>query len=347
MRRSVKPAHTVCKPRGGWDILPRTMEIAELSPGFGRWMSAVTSDATGRVWGIWSPGGCWSSPDRGVTWGAHPITPRTRGTALAAGPDGRIYVGSHRGEVFESLDGGMTWICHTLPGMAAVQRILATRRGVLAVGARLYRRPGDDLAWLTGPPRSPTVTAVAASEDGVVYAGLRMGVRGWIARSDDGGARWKEQWVLPGRGRVVNALAASGDNVYAAVADVTRWGAAESEGLRSADGGETWTTFMFPADPRQRVSTLWAAGEVVYGYATGFDLETGGPARDAVLMRSADGCRRWEAELHDGEQALDAAGGVTGDVWFAQNNGRLLKVSDPAVSAHVAARFADGAGRLT
>lgn len=140
----------------------------------------------------------------------------------------RMWAAIATGGVFETTDGGSTWVAvrdEAMFNLAAIHRDGGTQLlGVDASG--LTTSPDGGRTWspLATPPTYP-MTALAASADGqLMYAGSPSA----LYRSTDGGRSWGETAY---RGSVL-ALAAVGDSVALVSQD--------TEFFRSEDRGQTF-----------------------------------------------------------------------------------------------------------
>ncbi|SDN37448.1 hypothetical protein SAMN04487897_102684 [Paenibacillus sp. yr247] len=163
-------------------------------------------------------------------------------------------------------------------------------------------------ATVTAQPTAPAETAAADSTPSKVTMSVITAVRladaksgwiggkGWIARTDDSGVKWKVQYEGPGDIRQLFAL--NGHDVWAIVGD-------EGKLLSTKDGGQHWATL----------------GKVPNRAFLHFITEKEGFSGNA---QTVDGGMKWTA--------LPIPEGITGDAYFHdKNNGWAVKQVKDAI----------------
>ena len=207
-----------------------------------------------------SGNGVFRSLDAGVSWQALPTAWQSVTVLAAAGP--LLYANAEGRGLYRSPDGGLSWTRLDLQDSTIVGLSIAPD-AVYAASyySGLYRSTNQGATWqtvLTGPVNqvvSRGRAVLAAVSDGVEYspdagATWRPGLSGHSAsqvalsasfafagtsddglyRSSDAGTTWRRTAFA---GKSINALAVSGDAVYAT-------GSTGSGVYRSADQGVTW-----------------------------------------------------------------------------------------------------------
>lgn len=217
----------------------------------------------------------------------------------------RIAVGCRGSGVWETGDGGATWLDAELPATEVYSVAFSPAGGALYAGCEpsaLYvRRDGDtwtELASLRELPSAPTwsfpprpwtshVRWIAPSphEAGLVLVGIELG---GLMRTTDGGETWADH--RPGAQRDVHALAwhpTEPGRAYEAAGGGAAWSRDSGDTWEPADDGRdrhyTWALAVDPADPDR-----W------YVSASPGPYEAHGnrPARAAVYRRQGGG--PWE-----------------------------------------------------
>ena len=152
------------------------------------------------------------------------------GFARDPGNPARMWVGLAIGGLWESLDGGRTWLKIQEQNIVFPVAVAApSGAGLLGVtGAGIGRSDDGGRTWRTvTDPQLYPVTGLAATSDGSI---LIAGGPDRLARSDDGGVTWSS---LPFTGQPA-AVAVTADG--RSIALVSR----SADFYRSDDGGLTW-----------------------------------------------------------------------------------------------------------
>ena len=235
--------------------------------------------------------------------------------ALYVDPDDarRLLLGTHVG-MYESRDGGVTWVTGALAGNDAMNIVRAPNGALWVAGHNVLARSDDDgLTWSDVRPEGLPhldLHGFAVDPRGRLYAAA---AGQGLYRSTDGGATFEEVSEEVGSG------------VYGLVAyeDGTLLAAEPSGGLkRSTDGGETWSNALAASvvrvavDPSQPQVVL-ATGERIWrsedrgatwkeGFEPGSGFEPVAWAADApgvaftiapetrTLYRSDDAGKTWK-----------------------------------------------------
>ncbi|HIP95751.1 MAG TPA: hypothetical protein EYH32_00870, partial [Anaerolineae bacterium] len=219
-----------------WQLVPALPQ----SPAY-----ALAYDHAGQLYLALAGVGLYRSAD-GQTWsplslalspaeGAGQPDAESNLLALAVSPDGRdLYVGTAGHGLWISHDAGATW--SSVPQMAGdyVSALLVDPEAGTWAYARtlsqVYRSDDRGRTWTPVPDLDRRAHSFALGADGVHYVGLK----GRVARSDDGGLHWTffDEGLHPGTDVLDLAVVSH---------DPARLYAAAWEGLyRSQDGGRTW-----------------------------------------------------------------------------------------------------------
>ncbi|MBA2255175.1 MAG: hypothetical protein H0W07_08685, partial [Chloroflexi bacterium] len=175
-----------------------------------------------------------ASTDGGSSWREIPNDlPNTdiHGFARDPGDPARMWAYLAAGGLYESLDGGRTWLqafAGHLPFITAVRPAGSLRLIGIDPNTGLASSVDGGRTWtpVSVPPTAP-IQSLAATGDGRIV--LIGGPRG-VFRSDDGGQSWQKT------GLEVSTLAIAASDDGRSVAAISR----ATEFYRSDDGGATW-----------------------------------------------------------------------------------------------------------
>ena len=255
-----------------------------------------------------SPVGAFRSLSRGSQWSwANRGLSGLQISALAASPNGVLFIGSLDGTLARSVDGGYSWEC--MPPLEDSGSItsLAVSPDYLKDGTVLIGTETGGVFRTTDSGRTarpanfglldPTVLALACApgwpDRPLAFAATIDGV----FRSTNGGRAWRTSGTdLDGLS--VQALAVS----PAFVRDGTVFAGSEEDGLfRSTDGGDSWQAVGANALD-STINALWISPDyrndrlVVAGTAGG------------GVYRSVDGGDTWDSVLNPGGAVLALTG---------------------------------------
>lgn len=191
------------------------------------------------------------------------------------------------GELFASVDGGVSWQSrHAVSGRAAL--FLASGRGFVPTvpGRTPWTTPDGGITW-TRMPSGPgaSVPAFADERHGIYGSGPE------IYATADGGATWAPVAQLPAAGSIVEVAAAS----------PTRWYARSVNPLQlweSTNSGRVWAPVAAAGLSSGGIDGLWFDGDTGWaltrsvGSCSGF--KTGCTTR-SELLRTRDGGRTWHS----------------------------------------------------
>ncbi len=228
----------------GWQLVPDLPR----SPAY-----ALAQDRVGHLYLALAGVGLFHSAD-GEIWNQMPLAlSSVEGTgqpgaesnplALAVSPDGRdLYIGTAGHGLWISHDAGANW--SSVPQMAGdyVSALLVDPEAGAWAYARtleqVYRSNDRGRTWAPVPDLDKRAYSFALGADGTHYVGLK----GQVARSDDGGLHWTffNNGLHPGTDvldlAVVSPVPSTGGGDKGGVLYAAAW-----EGLyRSEDGGRTW-----------------------------------------------------------------------------------------------------------
>jgi photosystem II stability/assembly factor-like uncharacterized protein len=176
-------------------------------------------------------------------WTATAPIPGGYEVAVLARADGRLFAGTYRGGVFESI-GSTDWIARNegLSGAAARTVVAMASRGSTLVagtdGASLFRRSLSDHSASWQPFRSGIPSNLSWNTGALVVQGDRLvagaGGNGAVYLNDDERQPWREITYDPSLGNFLelNDLFDTGTSLL---------GGGTYRLYRSPDGGETWT----------------------------------------------------------------------------------------------------------
>jgi photosystem II stability/assembly factor-like uncharacterized protein len=150
--------------------------------------------------------------DGGASWSSRLITDQdVHYNAIAAAPDGSLFLAGEMGSLFRSDDTGQSWVALDSPYHASFFGALARPDGgILVFGLRghVYRSDDGGLTWIeavTGTEAS-LMGGAALGGDQVVLGG----VTGVLLRSNDGGRSF-EAATRPDRKAIAGAVALPGE----------------------------------------------------------------------------------------------------------------------------------------
>ena len=233
--------------------------------------------------------GLFRSGDGGDSWQkpSHPELTWQEVQAIAIARDSRVYVGTHRGQIFYSTDAGLSWMTSSEGLLDKIIWSLAVHPWaptLLYAGSdTIYQSEDGGAHWtpLSPPFAGARVAALAihASAPQFLYAGTERG----IFRSDDGGRTWREtNQGLPADTSVETLVVAQ-----ASVADPQLIiCAGTNRGIyRSTDNGVSW-------QPATRGVGESLVGSLGYCPPLPFILYAG--VRGQGVARSVDAGDNWE-----------------------------------------------------
>lgn len=215
---------------GGWQSHDRGATWARLPTSASAFISSIAiGDARHAT--VRTLDGLWRTDDGGATW--HPLPDAPAGVSLLA-EGATLTVGTRRGEVLRTADGGKSWqqIGPRLNPRLPVIALARDENGNLLAGMQdgLWQLAGERWQRRSGGLGRTRIEALTRLADGTLLVGHRDG----LYRSQDGGRNWM---VLDGPfgGRAVIALAADPTNAGAVYAGTDGGGL-----FRSEDRGQTW-----------------------------------------------------------------------------------------------------------
>ncbi|WP_374358365.1 hypothetical protein, partial [Chitinimonas sp.] len=310
-------------------------------------------------------GSSWESINQGIGIAGYPVPPHVN--ALALDTRGNLYAATSSqfgflqilgGGVYKSSNGGASWAAVNR-GLSSsennafdITALVTDRAGNLLAaspgfdslnpysGGGIFRSSDGDSGWLaTGQAglSDLRVYALALDANGRLYAGLGQG----IARSDDGGASWRDA-----------SQGLSNLTVSKMVSDAAgRLFALSEQGLsRSVDGGRSWQHVASEASRGNRTildihadaqSPVYAAGKAVstsIGATGTFYHEI------MVLYSSSDGGASWQdlkPWYHEACAAI--ARSADGKVYCGDEYGRVYRIDGRHESGVlVAGSFGEG-----
>ncbi len=128
-------------------------------------------------------GGSWTSKSDGLSG-----DPNAEIAALSRNSNGHFFAATVNGDVYRSLDGGLTWVRKLSTG-SLLSGMAVAPNGDLYVGTEtmgLWRSNDDGDSWQSTGLSNNEVLAIAVDSSGKVFAGAAGG----LYRSTDGGATW-------------------------------------------------------------------------------------------------------------------------------------------------------------
>ncbi len=276
--------------------------------------------------------GLWRSDDHGVTWASEPRVPaNARIYALAASPDGRLFVGAS-GVVYRR--DRQTWTSLPLPdGQLQVWAlgIHPLDPSVVLAGCRplaLFASEDDGKRWWplglslpegTPEPHTPRVTTILfdAERPEKVWAGVEVG---GVFEANDGGRTWVP--INSGLASLdVHALALAADGAILA---------ATPRGVGVYSAGR-WASAATPFTDRYFRALAAKPGDARTLYA---GLGDGPPGTRGAVVVSRDNGRSWGVTGFPGagssiwsvatdgrEPGLVAAAAIKGEVFVSRDGG--------------------------
>jgi photosystem II stability/assembly factor-like uncharacterized protein len=262
-------------------LLSSPVFILEVDPQTPRTIYACCSPANGV-----SDGGLWKSVDGGENWvdtglkevQTFAIDPRNSAT---------LYAGTGRG-ILTSIDGGQSWTPLNSRLLAMPVRILAVdpqnSDTLYAALDQPSKSTDGGITWtaISGLKRSYYVMAISPRDSNTIYAGAYEG----LFRSTDGGGTWANTGLAANVGGAIALDPQNPDIVYV--------GTQDSRLLKSADGGNSWTSpgYSF-RDPV--CSVLLVQGLAIVPQDPDTLYATTSDCNDQImpLQRSRDGGATW------------------------------------------------------
>lgn len=215
---------------GGWQSHDGGATWSRLPTSAAAFISAITI-ADDRRAAVRTADGLWQTDDGGTTWA--PVQGVSGVVSLLA-EGATLTVGTRRGEMLHSIDGGQHWrrVGPQLNRRLAVTALARDERGNLLAGMQdgLWQLEGGQWQRRTGGLGRTRVEALARLGDGTLLAGHRDG----LYRSEDDGRNWMAL-ATPFGGRAVVALASD------PTTPTTIYAGTDGDGLfHSEDSGLTW-----------------------------------------------------------------------------------------------------------
>jgi photosystem II stability/assembly factor-like uncharacterized protein len=286
-----------------------------------------------------------ASTDGGSTWKL--TAPLTAGTlSLAADPSspGTLYAATSERGVYRSADGEGSWqgasngLRATLILAVAVnpRNDAVVYAGINGVGLLRSRAPVGS-TWQASLASQPALVVIDPLRPQNVYAGLFRDGLGDLLASHDGGGTWEtvaaETFVFCDGFHLLALDPTSPQTLYAGFGDGC---GGDQFGLKSTDGGVTWTplrgfptVFSLVVAPR-RPSTLYAIGA-------------------AALYKSVDAGASWAqagAGLTGGSPSAVALDPTNPRVLYVATDDSLFTSTDGAAHFRVVARTFSGVRQL-
>ena len=228
----------------------------------------------------------WTSDDGGVTWveDFNPVNPVYRYRTLPLTATHWLLVTDiEGGELWETLDGGVTWDWHFFRNLRGFPCLVQAPGGRVFFGSDA----GDDLGQtvvnaaenLTDAAPSAPMTDFVRRPDGVLFASNQPNStgqpQGWL-RSDDGGHHWTVPADRPDFRWVVDGKFVDSDHGVVGSDQNIAW---------TDNGGDSWQETLLPGAHRVWRFALPAADR--------FFVSTWNSSGGGGLFRSGDGGQSW------------------------------------------------------
>lgn len=283
-----------------------TLYAAAVAPG----------DETTHLWAVGDEGRLMRTVDGGRRWRFSRLPGRPILRAVALWDAYRGLVAGEGGVLFQTEDGGETWMPVASPTTATVYAVDVEGHTVwLGSEEGLFVSRNDMQTWA----RALDVPVRAWAREGNVWVVGTPDGRVFI--STDGGTTWQERTT---GARAVYAVAVAGDVLYAAGPD--------GYVARSSDGGATWTPVSLGRSADMYAlavapnGDVWAAGEGghVYNVSANPVVSTQADEDERTLYRliAADANVFWA--VGDGPDIVRSEDG--GTTWALKNGGRLARL---------------------